>query len=85
MMPMSPTDAQLILKGAEFSGEDLGIGYRRALETCAGMSTEYRTEEWQGSYSGWVPTSPWTAKKPVGGSDPHTRVVRRYITEPEEA
>lgn len=85
MMPMSPTDAQIILKGAEVSGEDLGIGYRRALETCAGMRTEYRTEEWQGQYPGWVPTSPWTTEKPAGSTDPHTRIVPRYVTEPEEA
>ena len=51
----------------------------------AGMRAEYRTEEWQGSYSGWVPTSPWIAEKPVGSSGPHTRVVRRYVPEPEEA
>lgn len=50
----------------------------------AGMRTEYRTEEWQGSYPGWVPTSPWTAKKPAGGSEPHARVVRRYVTTEEE-
>lgn len=49
----------------------------------AGMRAEYRTEEWQGSYPGWVPTSPWTAEKPAGDTDPHTRVVRRYVTEPE--
>ena len=41
MTPMSPIDAQLILKGAEASGENLGIDYRRALETCAGMTIEY--------------------------------------------
>ena len=51
----------------------------------AGMRTEYRTEEWQGGYPGWVPTSPWTAEKPAGGTDPHTRIVRRYVTTPEEA
>ena len=51
----------------------------------AGMRTEYRTEEWQGHSPGWVPTSPWTAEKPVGGPGPNTRLVRRYVTEPEEA
>lgn len=49
----------------------------------AGMRTEYRTEEWQGSYPGWVPTSPWTAEKPAGSTDPNTRIVPRYIAEPE--
>ena len=50
----------------------------------AGMRPEYRTEEWQGSYPGWVPASPWTAEKPVGNPGPNTRIVRRYITEQEE-
>ena len=50
----------------------------------ARMHTEYRTEEWQGGYPGWVPTSPWTTEKPVGDPDPHTRIVRRYVTGEEE-
>lgn len=49
----------------------------------AGMRTEYRAEEWQGHCPGWVPTSPWMAEKPVGGPDPNTRIVPRYIAEPE--
>ncbi|MBP2333311.1 hypothetical protein [Corynebacterium freneyi] len=50
----------------------------------AGMRPEYRAEEWQGPYPGWVPTSPWTAEKPAAGTDPNARIVRRYVTEPEE-
>lgn len=91
MMPMSPTDAQIILKGAEVSGEDLGIGYRRALETIAGMR-----EEWVGQYLdregkwGTICTYP-TPKEVAHHLDylswdayTNTRIVSRYVTTPEE-
>ena len=88
MMPMNPTDARLILKGAEFSGEDLGIGYRRALETCAGMRTEYAIEHQHTPGGQWHQVTGWSHEPPL--NDGHTlaqdeRIIRRYVTEPEEA
>ena len=83
MTPMSPMDAQLILDGAEVSGVSLSIGYRRALETIAGMREEYRTEY---ASPGFMPVrlGKWTTTWPaIGGSN--TRIVRRYVTTPEEA
>lgn len=41
MKPMSPEDAQIILVGVKENSSHLAIGYRRALETCAGMTIEY--------------------------------------------
>ena len=55
MMTMDPTDAQIILKGAEASGEDLPIGYRRALETCAGMREEWGVD----AYNPYAPSPQW--------------------------
>ena len=70
------------------TGSDANLRLAAAAPTLAtivaGMRPEYRTEEWQGSYPGWVPTSPWAAEKPVGDPGPNTRIVRRYVTEQEE-
>lgn len=41
MMPMDPTDAQIILVGVKENNSQPSIGYRRALETIAGMTIEY--------------------------------------------
>lgn len=41
MKPMTPEDARLILDGAKEHGGHLSIGYRRALETIAGMREEW--------------------------------------------
>ena len=85
MKPLTPMEAQHRLDYARKHGMHMSAEHRRAMETIAGMRTEYRTEEWQGCYPGWVPTSPWTAEKPVEGPDPYTRIVPRYVTEPGEA
>lgn len=84
MTPMTPMDAQLILDGAEASGENLNIGYRRALETIAGMREEYRTEYASPGRLMPVRRGKWTTTWPTTGG-PNTRIVRRYVTEPEEA
>ena len=84
MKPLTPMGARRSLAYSEKYDTHLAVGHRRALETVAAMRTEYREEEWQGCYPGWVPTSPWTTEKPVGDPDPHTRIVRRYVTGEEE-
>lgn len=85
MKPLTPMEAQHRLDYARKHGMHMSAEHRRAMETIAGMHPEYRAEEWQGLVIGWVPTSPWMAEKPVGGPDPYTRIVPRYVTEPGEA
>lgn len=89
MIPMSPTDAQLILDGAEASGENLNIGYRRALETIAGMAPEYMAFDRADEDEEWHQVTPWSPEWPshIGRvPDPRfDRVIRRYVTTEEEA
>lgn len=88
MMPMSPTDAQIILVGVKENGSHLSIGYRRALETIAGMNEEYRAER-QVDGGTWLPICGWydhdTAQFFADMDGYATRIVRRYATTPEEA
>ena len=91
MKPMSPEDARLILDGAEENRSHLSIGYRRALETLAGMHEEWGVS-WDDDPSGnsrdWgFPTlaaaERWEkANRHYGPGRGHA--VRRYVTEPEE-
>lgn len=85
MTPMTPTDAQLILNGADFSGGYLDIGYRRALEAVAGMREEWRAE-YQAVEGGWYPLTDWAEGEPDRRpwNVTPTRIVRRYVTNPEE-
>lgn len=92
MNPMTPADAQLILKGAEVSEEDLPIGYRRALETIANMHEEWGVswdEDPSGNSRDWgfpnrAAAERWEkANRRYGEGRGHA--VRRYVTEPEEA
>ena len=85
MNPMTPDEARRTIQKAEALRANIPAYCWHALETVAGMRTEYREEEWQGLVIGWVPTSPWTPEKHAGSTDPNTRIVRRYTTEPEEA
>lgn len=88
MTPMTPTDAQLILNGADFSGGYLDIGYRRALETIAGMTPEYMAFNRPDEDEEWHQVTPWSRKWPSHTGrvpDPRfDRVVRRYVTDEEE-
>ena len=87
---MTPNDAQIILKSVEASGEDLGIGYRLALETIAGMR-----EEWGVSCGGRKPGAWWASleeadqcakRMSIGTHYPRPIVVvRRYVGPWEEA
>ena len=83
----SETASSVILENAPDAITEAGTPFTADAENMtrmiAGLRAEYRAEEWQGQYLGWVPTSPWTAEKPVGSTDPHTRIVPRYVTEQE--
>ena len=85
MIPMSPADAQLILDGAVVSGGYLDIGYRRALETIAGMTPEHRHEVQSIADGTWHPLTEWTEGEPDRRpwNVTPTRIVRRYFTDPE--
>ena len=92
MMHMSPTDAQIILNGAEASGEALGIGYRRALETIANMREEWGVswdEDPSGNSRDWgfatrAAAERWEkANRHYGPGRGHA--VRRYVTDGEDA
>ena len=86
MKPMTPEDAQIVLVGAKEHGGHLSIGYRRALETIAGMHEEWGVEE-RHEYTGewaWHSTYPdrESACDAANGMT-HFRIARRYVTEPE--
>lgn len=91
MMPMDPNDAQIILKSVEASGEDLGIGYRLALETIAGMREEWGVK-WDDDPNGppdWgfatrSAAERWEKRHRHRGPG-RGHIVRRYVTTPEEA
>lgn len=87
---MTPNDAQIILKSVEASGEDLGIGYRLALEAIAGMREEwgvsYRRDHENEKRTAWG----WETRKEaeramrlMTGAYVYGP-VRRYVTTPEE-
>lgn len=88
---MTPNDAQIILKSVEASGEDLGIGYRLALETIAGMREEwgvsYRLDRESGNRTTWgwdTREDAERAMRQVNGAYIYG-IVRRYVTNEEEA
>ena len=102
MKPMSPTDAQIILAGADENGSHLSIGYRRALETIANMHEEWGVHvtgypkniaDWAEicdspeDYITWLPdeeaAEDFAVEREDDGFD--TRIIRRYVTTPEEA
>ena len=88
MKPMSPEDARLILDGAEEQGGHLSIGFWRALETIAGMREEYAVSIPDGQLvgAGWGTYDTALEDMNAWRRDGYaTRVVRRYVTEPEEA
>lgn len=98
MIPVTPEDAQCSLNYAEKYNSYLAVGYRRALETIAGMYTEFRAE-YQASGGRWYPAphccangSAWGTKQQAERAADYwkadgfaTRIVPRYVLEPEEA
>ena len=97
MKPLSPMGAQRSLAYSEKYDTHMAIGHRRALETIAGMRTEYRAE-YQAAGGCWFPVPHycscgrgWGTKEQAERNaaawkaDGYaTRIVPRYVTEPEE-
>lgn len=88
MKPLSPMGARRSIAYAEKYDTHLAIGHRRALETIAGMYTEYAIEHQHTPGGQWHQVTGWSHEPPL--NDGHTltpdeRIVRRYVTEPEEA
>lgn len=90
---MTPEDAQIVLVGAKEHGSHLSIGYRRALETIAGMRTEWSRQALITGDPEWHPIrwcrsreeaerTYWTRSLPTGARVEY-RLVPRYIIEPE--
>lgn len=90
MTPMSPKDAQIILVGVKENNSHLSIGYRRALETIAGMREEwgvsYRLDRESGKRTTWgwdTREDAERAMRQVNGAYIYG-IVRRYVTNEEE-
>ena len=95
---MTPEEAQWAIHDAEYVRANLPGECWRALETVAGMRTEYRAE-YQSSGGRWFPAphccangSGWGTKQQAERNADDwkddgytTRIVRRYVTEPEAA
>lgn len=95
MKPMTPEGARRSLAYSEKYDTHLAIGHRRALETIAGMHEEWGYE-YESLHGGRV--TQWGFRSEINARwdmsialrqhwDDHqpTRLVRRYVTEPEEA
>ena len=93
MKPMSPEDAQIILVGVKENGSHLSIGYRRALETCAGMTIEYAIAylDRDGNIDlmdeGYETLAAAQHRKDhlLAKVRPYTRIMRRHVGPWEEA
>ena len=96
MKPMSPEDAQIVFVGVKENGSHLAIGYRRALETIAGMREEwgvsYRRVSYRRGHENEKRTTwGWETREDAERAmrqmtDVHVYgPVRRYVTTPEEA
>lgn len=87
MRPLSPMDAQRRLSLARNPGIYMSAGHRRALETIAGMRTEYMALNRADENGEWHQVTPWSVEWPFRtGHAPDPRfdkVIRRYVTEPE--
>ena len=94
MMPLSPMGARRSLAYSEKYDTHLAIGHRRALETIAGMRTEWSRQARITGDPKWHPIrwclsreeaerTYWTRSLPSGATVEY-RIVPRYIIEPEE-
>ena len=85
---MTPEEARLTIRDTEEMRPDLLKSWR-ALETIAGMRAEYMALNRADENGEWHQVTPWSAEWPFRtGHVPDPRfdkVIRRYVTEPEEA
>ena len=96
MIPMTPEDAQIVFDGVKENRSHLAIGYLRALETIAGMREEWGVSyRWANDDTARIEWGNSTREEAVKWARklenyPGSRayvfgIVRRYVTEPEEA
>ena len=85
---MTPEEARLTIRDTEEMRPDLLKSWR-ALETIAGMRAEYMALNRADENGEWHQVTPWSTEWPFHtGHVPDPRfdkVIRRYVTEPEEA
>lgn len=90
---MTPDEAQRAIHDAEALRSNLPADCWRALETIAGMRPEYavqvlRSGEWQYSRGEddfrWQDLAVQMVREDRDHPGEETRLVRRYVTEPEE-
>lgn len=85
---MTPDEAHRAIREAEDLRSNLPADCWRALETIAGMRTEYAIEHQHTPGGQWHQVTEWSHEPPLNdGHDlaPDERIIRRYVTEPEEA
>lgn len=85
---MTPDEARRAIHDAEELRSNLPGECWRALETVAGMHPEYAVEHQHTPGGQWHQVTGWSHEPPL--HDGHTlapdeRIIRRYVTEPEEA